>query len=201
MRPRVWILAATIALVVIGAALFFKQRFFGVQASADSIASEVATLRGLPLKRRIPVKRATSAEFANFIDRQLRSQALPAEYGDIIRMLGLYRGPRIEDPNAIVRSVLESVAGGYYDVERKQIALLRDFPDARRKAALAHEMYHALQDQYFDIAKYYAGARNADEQLARRAVNRRRSDLHSDNIRNERHSGKTPAACAASHPH
>ena len=100
-----------------------------------------------------------------------------SKYGAIVRTLGLYRGPPIEDFSALMKTVLTSQVGAYYDPQKRSFfVLMANMPDMALGVMYSHELYHALQDQYFDLVKYIDGdrkdgkPRNADQHLARSAV-------------------------------
>jgi hypothetical protein len=149
------------------------------QATVDIIKGEVAQLRGLSFKRPVGVESQSSEAFAAYVAARIDEdmpQPLRTHYGKLVRTLGLYRGPEIEDFSALMTSVLVSQAGAYYDPEKQRFfVLMSRMPELMQGALYSHELYHALQDQHFDLSKYLNLARrgvalNADQSLARQAV-------------------------------
>ena len=148
------------------------------QAIADSIAQDVARLRGLPFKRPVGAETQTTERFARYVAGKIDEEVPPAikrHYGAIVKTLGLYRGPAIEDVGALMSSVLVSQAGAYYDPQtQKFYVLMTRMPEPLQGALYAHELYHALQDQYFELDRYLDSARpakaNSDRALARQSV-------------------------------
>jgi len=151
------------------------------QVVADRIASEIAQLRGLPFKRPVKVQMQSTESFGEYVSREL-DDAIPessrSHYGTIVRALGLYRGPRIEDFSGMMATVMSSQIGAYYDPEKQSFfVLMANLPEVMQGVMYSHELYHALQDQYFDLAGYLktksahdAGSFNSDNRLARSAV-------------------------------
>ena len=85
-----------------------------LQGTVDAIAKEVAQIRGLPFKRGVPAERQSTAQFQEYLRRKI-DEVVPASillnYGRIVRTLGLYRGPAIDDYSAMMTSVMGSQAG------------------------------------------------------------------------------------------
>lgn len=174
MRSRPWIVASLAAAVLLAGVFGVRAFYPGLQAKADRIQAEVAGIRGLPFRQHVEAGRESNEEFRAFIDRQLRKHPVSPYYGVLVRTVGLYRGPVITDAPALFKDTMTIAGGAYYDVERRKFFVLRDIPEPRFSGALAHELYHALQDQHFSIERYEDGDAdrelNSDERLARRAV-------------------------------
>ena len=148
------------------------------QAYADQIQSEVAEIRGLEFKRSISVEHQSLDDFEVYLDAQLAKQ-MPEQrvkhFGKVVKKLGLYRGPEIEDLNAMIKMVMKSQAGAYYDPSTETFyVLMGDLPEMLMGGLYSHELYHGLQDQYFDLDRYVlsgaAEGLNDDELMARQAV-------------------------------
>jgi hypothetical protein len=154
---------------------------FDAQALADRVQKDVAGLRGLPFKRPVKAETQTADAFGKYLDEQM-DQSVPssvaAHYGAIVRKLGLYRGPEIQNGPALMKSIAASQAAAYYDPTRETFyVLVSNIPEMFMGTLFAHELYHGLQDQHFEIDRYLGmGALNAeaklsmDQQLARQAV-------------------------------
>jgi hypothetical protein len=107
-------------------------------------------------------------------------QSIRDHYGLIVSTLGLYRGPPIEDFSALMTRVMTSQVGAYYDPEKRSFfVVMTGLPDMMQGVIYSHELYHALQDQYFDLTRYMdpegkespdAVTRNSDSRMARTAV-------------------------------
>jgi hypothetical protein len=148
------------------------------QALADLLSEEVAALRGLEFLEPITVANQDLEEFGEYIDAEM-DRSLPPEraavYGRVVQKLGLHRGDLIQDPAALMRQLATSQVAAYYDPDRSQFFVL--LPDALPillATIYAHELYHGLQDQYWDLDAFMLDAMEAglndDEILARQAV-------------------------------
>lgn len=151
------------------------------QGAADSIAREIEQIRGLSFKRPVRVESQSVASFGEYVSRELDQeipQSIRQHYGTIVRTLGLYRGPPIEDFSSMMTTVMTSQVGAYYDPEKQSFfVVMSGMPELMQGVMYSHELYHALQDQYFGLVRYMdagrndgAGAQNADSHLARTAV-------------------------------
>jgi len=143
----------------------------------DEVAKDVETLRGWKFKQ--PVKKAlvTDKEARAWMEKQV-DQQLPREKIDqgqaMLRMVGLV--PPDCDVRKTLLDLLQGQVEGFYDPDTQTLSLVqRD--GAKRMAfveriMLAHELTHALDDQYADLAgfvkKHMAGDVDAD--LAAAAV-------------------------------
>lgn len=149
------------------------------KALADSISREVAQIRGLPFKHPVGVEMQSSERFGKYVAERIDEVVPPPikrYYGRIVQTLGLYRGPPIEDFSAMMTAVMVSQAGAYYDPEKKTFyVLMTRMPELMQGAMYSHELYHALQDQYFGLAPYLEmdethRSLDSDQQLARQSV-------------------------------
>src|SRR5262249_29156850 len=64
------------------------------QAVADSIAKEVAQIRGLSFKQPVAVEKQSPANFGEYVSRRIDEtvpEPVRSHYGTIVRTLGLYR--------------------------------------------------------------------------------------------------------------
>lgn len=147
-------------------------------AQIDSIQIELESIRGLNFKHPVPCQPQPLADFKAYMDSVLNKQMpdrLIKNYGKIVKKLGLYRGPEIEDFRAMAKMVMQSQAAAYYDPGKKTFfVLMQNLPSSMLTAVYAHELYHGLQDQHFDLQKYvldqFGGRLNDDAILARQAV-------------------------------
>lgn len=172
-RPLLrWIVGLSVAGAILAGVFAIRVAFPDLQTRADRIQLEVSAMRGLPFVHPVEAGRESNAEFMAFVERRLRKEPIPPHYGIVVRAVGLYRGPIITDPEGLLKNTMTTAAGAYYDVDRRKFFLLREIPESRLSAGLAHELYHALQDQYFGIERYLAppGPLNSDQHVARRAV-------------------------------
>src|SRR5690606_7701224 len=93
-----------------------------------------------------------------------------------VHKLGLYSGEEDLDLTELMKGVMTSQVAAYYDpLESAFYVLFDDMPPMMANTIYAHELYHGLQDQHFDLQAYIQdGQRDRslsdDEILARQAV-------------------------------
>ncbi len=121
----------------------------------DEIAKEVETLRGWSFKQPIARQIATPEQVRAYIDRNLET-SLPAGQIPIVeamlRTIGLI--PPTCDLKGTFLSIMENQVGGYYDPETRTMNLVQrpgTMPAIVERMMLAHELTHALDDQYVDL--------------------------------------------------
>ena len=145
-------------------------------ALAARVQLDVEAIRGLPFKHAIPLAKQSPEEFGEHLDKEMVEavpEAVSDHFGKIVRRLGLYRGPEIEDFRGMMRTVMTSQAAAYYDPQEKRIYILSGTGDELELGLIyAHELYHGMQDQYFDLQAYLPQDEklDGDQLLARQAV-------------------------------
>jgi hypothetical protein len=145
-------------------------------ATAARIQKDVAELRGLPFKQAVPMEKQTPDVLGRLMDKEM-AEAVPAamaqHFDKIVRRLGLYRGPEIPDYKAMMRTVITSQVAAYYDPDTRRVYLLAEGDgDLEQGIVISHELYHALQDQYFNLNDYMSPKLklNQDQEMARNAM-------------------------------
>ncbi|MEM9691724.1 MAG: hypothetical protein AAGA56_04210 [Myxococcota bacterium] len=66
----------------------------------------------------------------------------------------------------------EQIAG-FYDPEAAELYIMKGLPSALQRPTLAHEVFHGIQDQHFDLNSVrgpFTGKENGDFILARTAL-------------------------------
>jgi hypothetical protein len=148
------------------------------QAVANTIALEVAQIRGVPLKQSVKVEHQSAASFQDYVSHRIGEvvpQSVQQNYGTLVRTLGLYRGPAINF-SATMGHVLGSQVAAYYDPKKQSFfVVMSGMPEMMQGALYAHELYHALQDQRFGLNAYMQDkdlrdTLGSDAMLARQAV-------------------------------
>lgn len=142
--------------------------------TADETLERVAHIRGLQPKSPIDKGVRSREEIAKFLDAQVRENyedSLIQSEGKMLQKLGLI--PRDLDYKGFTLKLLTEQVGGYYDPDRRTFFIAGWLPAEQQKPVMAHELTHALQDQYFNIGrliKEERKLRNDDRVLARQAV-------------------------------
>jgi len=133
--------------------------------AADEIERRVVELRGLPLKRPIPRVIRTGEEIRrDFLEARFDELFPPAKRrGDekAFAVLGLL--PPRTDLRDLMLDLLAEQVGGYFDPWQKELTVRSDYPLPVLKIIMAHEITHALEDQYFDLGKLIRESQNDDD--------------------------------------
>lgn len=128
----------------------------------------VSRTRGLPAKHPVPGVVASRAELMArvhaHVDKEVPHQAIVDE-GLVFQLLGTIPAPF--DYEKSVYALLDAQLAGYYEPADATMYMAQDLDDDLADATLSHELVHALQDQYWNLAarsKYAPG--QSDKQAA-----------------------------------
>lgn len=139
---------------------------------ASSIIKNVSKIRGLGQKARVPCSIQNQEEVKKFlldsIEKKIPKEKLENEE-KLFKAIGFL--PKEFSYKRGLVELYTSQLGGYYDPEADRYVMAGWLPDAMQPSIAAHELTHALQDQYFDLAKFTDDlALTTDELLARSAL-------------------------------
>jgi hypothetical protein len=146
------------------------------KAIAAAIQKDVVAIRGLPFKQPVAMDKQTPEGLGRRMDKEMKHGVPPAlanHFDKIVRRLGLYNGPAIGDFRQLMRKVVTSQVAAYYDTDTKRIYLLSEGSnDLEQGVVYSHELYHALQDQYFDLNAFTSEKLklDSDQDMARQAL-------------------------------
>lgn len=140
--------------------------------SADALVREVAALRGLPPKTTIARGVLSREQIVDKqrarIAKQLTPEDIRHEAG-VLKRLGLL--PSDMNYEKTVFDLFADQVAGFYDPPTRTLYIADWLPVPLQRPALAHEIQHALQDQYFDLQKFVGPIKEeGDASLARSAV-------------------------------
>ncbi len=146
-------------------------------ALADQVARDVENLRGWTFKHPVKKEVTTVAQALEYLRQQV-DKDLPAgraqEVQAFLRTAGLLSSGA--DLKLTWLALLENQVGGYYDPDTKSMHLVAraGTPPVIERVVLAHELTHALDDQYVDLSGlvHKREQQNAteDQELASTAV-------------------------------
>ena len=151
-----------------------EQKAPGSEPYADIVASVVPKLEkqiGLPFKTPPRIARKTREEVGAFVMHQLTSERGKAQLAgqqSVYRLLGLV--PDTLDLGQLLQRLLEEQIIGYYDPSAKVLYVVDGSPTLLLDQTIAHELVHALQDQYVDIDSIQGSVDDADRQSAAQAI-------------------------------
>jgi len=150
-------------------------RMIAAVSRVPKIAEEVAAIRHLPLKHPVPAAEQTQEDFKRYLDAQIKKELPPEKAAASVRALvrlGLLARPI--DLGKTVEDAMITQAGAYYDPDTKKFYLVIVPEDASMLDVMsAHELTHALDDQYFDLDAYTedpSHTLSSDAEQARRFV-------------------------------
>jgi hypothetical protein len=175
MRIR-WVLwlAAIVVLGVSAQAVLQETTSSELLKAADEMIQVTARLRGLEPKSPIARGVKTREEISRYLNDQVRQNYSEGELqqeGKLLRTIGLI--PASMDYKDFVLKLLSEQVAGFYNPDLKTFFIASWLPVDEQKPVMVHELDHALQDQYFDVARILKEDRrlhNDDRTLAHEAL-------------------------------
>ena len=141
-------------------------------AQIDAIVKTLSDITGLTEKHSVPYGRMSKSQLRRFLGKRIKKTLKPDEiYADelSLKMFGLV--PQDFDLKKSTIDLLTEQAAAFYDYDEKKLFMLEDSSFSAETTTLAHELSHALADQYFNLGKYMEDSpANDDENLAHTAV-------------------------------
>lgn len=129
---------------------------------------------GLAFKAPPKVEARTTAEVRTFLENEFNTNLPASELEGSSRaykLLGLL--PDTMDLRRFMLRLLSEQVIGYYDPATKVLYIVRDTSDGRSsvvEVTVAHELVHALQDQYFNLDSLQKARGDNDRSTAAQAV-------------------------------
>lgn len=126
--------------------------------SADEILHFASAQTGLPIKKEVKSKLTSRDEVQRFIEKRMKEDpdAKRMEESEfVMKKFGLL--PAEFNLRTFMVQMLREQVAGYYDTKTKTMNLLDWLPPEVQKPVMAHELTHALQDQYVDLDKWENG--------------------------------------------
>lgn len=126
---------------------------------ADEVEQDVERIRGWKFKKRVERKVYTEPELRKFIEKKLFEEELGGGRLErteaLLRVTGVI--PETCDLRKTYMDVLLNQIGGFYDPETNAFYMLNrqgvDYGPLLTRVLVAHELTHALDDQYVDLDK------------------------------------------------
>jgi hypothetical protein len=123
--------------------------------SADEILRFASKQTGLPIKHEVKHKLTSRDEVQKFIEKRMkddpdRKRLEESEF--VMKKFGLL--PMDFNLSKFMVAMLREQVAGYYDTKTKTMNLLDWLPPEVQKPVMAHELTHALQDQYVNLDKW-----------------------------------------------
>jgi len=138
----------------------------------DSIVKTLSDITGLAEKHAVPYGRMSKHQLRQFLNKRIKKTLKPDEIRAdelSLKMFGLV--PQNFDLKKSTIDLLTEQAAAFYDYDEKKLFLLDDANVGGETTTLAHELSHALADQYFNLENFMEETpSNDDENLAHTAV-------------------------------
>lgn len=141
---------------------------------AEQISETVGQIRGLKLKHSFTKGVKNRDELRAVLLEKLDDDVSDAEIeneSNVFKRLGIF-GPDVNYKKMMVDMLTEQIAG-FYDQQEKELYIMEGIPLDLQRPAMSHEIFHAIQDQHFDIGKMltpFSNDENGDFALARMAL-------------------------------
>lgn len=143
-----------------------------LEAWTESIKLEIEALRGMKFKRPVAVSTANLEQFSGYVKERIEQDTSPQDLEAqelVAKMLGVI--PVEMSLMGTYMKMIESQVGGFYDPNTESFCLMEQFGGDLARVVLAHELTHALDDQYYDIDGTLAKIqKNSDQSTAYHAV-------------------------------
>ncbi|MFN0205049.1 MAG: hypothetical protein ACKVS6_01895 [Planctomycetota bacterium] len=119
---------------------------------AKRIEKEVEELRGLKFKRSVKKGVYDKERLAKLLKKAAEEENLSEQFAwqqSAYKIFGLI--PESMDMMKEMEEVLMEQIGGFYDPKTQELRVMRGFKGAIGDILMAHELCHALDDQYYDL--------------------------------------------------
>lgn len=123
-----------------------------LRVMAETLLPEVETLAGLQARRPLALAVRTRDELEAFLTTELGRQLPPEKASALTRTYSRFGlVPADLELDELLRSLLLEQVVGYYDAARDTLFVMEGLDPELVEPVLAHEIVHALQDQYEDL--------------------------------------------------
>lgn len=144
-----------------------------VSESIKSSSQIISMLRKMDFKNEVNYGTKTKAQikklYLKFVEKQQKKVHSEEK---ILKRLGLL--PPYVDYYSLIINALPQELAGYYDSYEKKLFVADWVPKEEWDSVVLHELYHALQDQYFDLNAFLEKDKeediNSDRQIARQSL-------------------------------
>ncbi len=141
---------------------------------ASEITAKVAAIRGLPqqydIQKGVKDRDQLRAMLIERLEQDMSAQDFERQ-ARVFRRLGLF--DQDLDYRDLMLDLLTEQIAGFYDQSSGELYIMEGLPASLQESTMAHEIFHALQDQHFDIGQLLAADiidDNDDFTLARMAL-------------------------------
>lgn len=141
-------------------------------AAVDDVLQEMSHVTGLRLRTPLKKTLRSREEIRAYVIRQMDEDKNPQQrYADARAAEAFGLLPRNFDMDHFMIDLLTEQIAGLYDPKAQEFYIADWIPLAAQKPVMAHELTHALEDQYFHIEDWSKAVQtNGDATMARDAV-------------------------------
>jgi hypothetical protein len=141
-------------------------------AAADEVLEQMSQITGLRLREPLKKTLRSRDEIHAYLIQQLNDDKNPQErYADTRAAEAFGLLPKNFDLDPFLLDLMTEQIAGLYDPKAKEFYIADWIPMVQQKPVMAHELTHALEDQYFHIEEWSKAVHtNGDATLAREAV-------------------------------
>lgn len=161
-------------------AVFLLLAAISLAAAADlpsrnelqQIFDDLGTITKLTPKKSVPLEQMTRKRLNAYLEERVRKSVKPKDLrADELTMKWLGLVPADFDLKKTTIDLLTEQAAAFYDYRKKKLVLMENPVGEFDRTVVAHELSHALADQYFKIGRYMDDAAKTDDAAtARQAV-------------------------------
>lgn len=142
-----------------------------VNEKALDLIPRVEAIVGLEFKSEPGIEIRTRDQVRAYLIDRLNSQIPPEELDGITRAYRLFGLiPDTLDLRSFIVSLYTEQVAGYYDPDSTTLYVVSDSDPIELTLVLAHELVHALQDQYIPVDSLLSLSRENDRRIAAQAV-------------------------------
>jgi hypothetical protein len=140
----------------------------------DRILKGLSEITGWSVRRRVPAEFISKDQLRGFVEQRIREEVKPKDiYIEelTLKMFGL--APRDFDLRKTTIDLVSEQAAAFYDPRKRKLSIIETPGQSgmEKRAALIHELAHAIADQHFHLERYIKkGSQNDDAETARQAV-------------------------------
>jgi len=141
-------------------------------AAADEVLQQMSQITGLRVRSPIKKTLRSREDVRAYLLRQMDDDKNPRErYADARAAEAFGLLPKKFDLDPFMVDLMTEQIAGLYDPKAREFYIADWIPLATQKPVMAHELTHALEDQYFHIEEWSKAVHsNGDATLARDAV-------------------------------
>ena len=131
---------------------------WGAEPLVDEFLPRVVKVMGLPMTRKVTVKRVSRAEAEQILRREVDVKAA-ARLGEALVAIGLLpAGTKLEN---LAPDFNQQHVAGFYDLREHTLFLIADQSDEALRPIIAHELAHAVQDANVELLSKLQGSEDA----------------------------------------